>query len=312
MSDLPATAAPRGFPDIRLDDLLRRSAGRLPGRPAIRCGDTTLTYAELDAAVTGLAEVLPDGTGSAPAVIGVASVLDPSFAVAFYGVARSGNVIAILNPLLREQQLEYLMRAVGIRCAFLTEELCESMAPVTRKLPGQPTLVPISQVWEPSSIPSLAAGEGSPTGLADVAGSGTTGLACIQFTSGTTGLPKAVMASHRNLVTNAVQTAKAHRLGANSVTLNHLPTYHLMHLDSAVWAGATQVLCTQPDSVDAVAMAASSGATHYYSLPVRLARLAADPRLRDLHLETVRAILSGGSALAPAAAKALSSTSAFR
>jgi len=68
--------------------------------------------------------------------------------------------------------------------------------------------------------------------------------AAIQFTSGTTGLPKGVLLSHRNLTTNAVQVASAHGVTGSSVTFNHLPTFHPMHLNSAVSAGATQMMST--------------------------------------------------------------------
>ena len=78
-----------------------------------------------------------------------------------------------------------------------------------------------------------------------------------------------------------------------------------MHLNSAVFAAATQVLCANPDVAASVELANRVRATHLYSLPVRLARLAADPRLPDLRLDTVTGILSGGSALSQASAQAL-------
>ncbi|MFD0593538.1 AMP-binding protein [Catellatospora coxensis] len=109
-------------------------------------------------------------------------------------------------------------------------------------------------------------------------------MAVLQFTSGTTGRPKAVLLTHRNLVYNAAQVAAVHGLGPDTVTLNHLPTYHPMHLNSAVSAASTQVLCPDADPTAAVATAARSGATHFYSLPVRLARMAADPRLPTWHM----------------------------
>ncbi|KAA9166568.1 acyl--CoA ligase [Amycolatopsis acidicola] len=274
-------------PAIHIDQRLRQTAERLPSRPAIRCGETTFTYAELEAAVSRLAAKLSESTGPG-AVIGVANILDPAFAVAYYAILRSGNTVVILNPLQSERILTHVLQAAEAGLAFVTDEMRARLSG------GDTELVPVAAALEPSQV---TAGKPRRTKAEPPA--------CVLFTSGTTGLPKGVLLSHRNLVANAAQTARAHRLSANSLTVNHLPAYHLMHLNSAVWAGATQVLCTDPDPVVATRLAGQVQATHYYSLPVRLARLARDARLRELRLDTVRAVLSGGAALPPAAASAL-------
>jgi long-chain acyl-CoA synthetase len=115
------------------------------------------------------------------------------------------------------------------------------------------------------------------------------------------------MLTHRNLTVNAAQIAAVHRLTGDSVTLNQLPTFHPMHLNSAVWAGASQVLCPTMDPVVGIEAAAAAGAHRYFALPVHLAKLAADERLAGLRLPTVQAIMSGGSALPVPAADRLSS-----
>jgi long-chain acyl-CoA synthetase len=78
-----------------------------------------------------------------------------------------------------------------------------------------------------------------------------------------------------------------------------------MHLTIGVCAGATHVLWSDDDLAGAVSAAARYGATHFYSLPMRLTRLAAEPALSELEAPRLRAILSGGSALPPTAASVL-------
>ena len=253
-----------------VDDLVRTAAASYPARVAVVGADRALTFAELDAEVTAFAAALRAELGAARAVVAVTSALRPEFAVAYYGVIRSGNIVLPVNPLLRKEGLKHILTVSKARkhITFATE-LPRSDGP----------------------LPALAS-------IRD-------DTACIQFTSGTTALPKGVRLTHRNLTTNAAQIARAHRLGPESVTVNHLPTYHLMHLNSAVFAGATQVLCAEPDPVLSVELANRHRATHYYSLPVRLGRLAADPRLPGLSLDTVEVIASGGSALPPGSATKL-------
>ncbi|MFE2139730.1 class I adenylate-forming enzyme family protein [Streptomyces sp. NPDC059466] len=138
---------------------------------------------------------------------------------------------------------------------------------------------------------------------------GVDAVACLQFAPDGAGRLKSVRLTHRNLVAGAAQTALAHRLGAASVAFNHLPQYHAVHLNSAVHAGARQVLCTDPDPFGALAEAARAEATHYYGLPARLHRLADDPRLATgrAHLpgRHLSAIHVSGGALAPERARVL-------
>ncbi|MCX4571641.1 long-chain fatty acid--CoA ligase [Streptomyces sp. NBC_01571] len=147
------------------------------------------------------------------------------------------------------------------------------------------------------------------TGSVRRARPGVDAVACLQFAPDGGGRLKGVRMTHRNLVAGAAQTALAHRLGASSVVLNHLPQYHAVHLNSAVHAGARQVLCTDPDPFGALAEAARAEATHYYGLPARLDRLAGDSRLAAgrAHLpgRHLSAIHVSGGVLAPERARAL-------
>ncbi|MEU4209186.1 class I adenylate-forming enzyme family protein [Streptomyces sp. NPDC026206] len=292
-----AMGAPPGLahvPDVPLDGLLRLAAAAAPGRVALRTPAGQTTFAELDEQVSRCASALAAMAGRRGAAVGIVATLDPSFAVAYYATARAGNVIALINPLLNEQALAYALGTAEVSVAVAPPQVAERMARVRHRLPHLRTVVaPDAVTGDGPDVSAIRTDPGS--------------VACIQFTSGTTGDPKAVQLTHRNLVVNAAQIAAVHGLDGGSVTLNHLPLYHPMHLNSAVHAGATQLLCPDPDPATAIGTANRHAATHYYSLPVRLAHLAADPRLPQLALHTVRAIFSGGSALLPAPARTLAS-----
>ncbi|MEU1786632.1 AMP-binding protein [Streptomyces sparsogenes] len=291
---------------VRLDGLPAEAARAHPARTALVWGGQapgrrrTLDFAGLDLRISRTAyavhRALP---GREKAVVAVASVLHPDFAVAYYAAARGGHVVAVVNPLLREDALVHTLSVSEARLAFVDAGLYARLAAVRDRLPALREVVLIGPVApdEHPGVPRLDDVLGTRTLVRPHRAAGPDDVVCVQFTSGTTGLPKAVRLTHRNLVVNAAQIAEAHRVGGRSVTLNHLPTYHPMHLNSAVCAGATQVLCAASEPRDAVAAANRHSATHFYSLPVRLARLAADPALDGMELTTVRQIASGGSAL---------------
>ncbi|MFE9684028.1 class I adenylate-forming enzyme family protein [Streptomyces sp. NPDC006285] len=302
------------YPEIPLDGLLRRAAHRDPHGTAIATELASVTFAVLDRQADRIAHWLTHVLGDRHAVVGVANTLDTVFPAAYYGSVRSGHTVALINPLVGEAALHHLCATAGIEIAFVPTATAELLTKMEDRLPRLRTIVvtdAADRVVPGASVPlatalaavSHASFEPSPTDPGTPA--------CVQFTTGTTGRPRGVRLTHRNLVANAAQIALAHDLDGDSVTVNHLPLYHTMHLNSAMYAGASQVLCRLPDPVVSLGVAARAGATHYYGLPARLYRLAADDRLGDGRTEGVPAgprlkvVMSGGSALAPAAARRL-------
>lgn len=315
--DLPEL--PR-LPHLPLDGLLRRAALRAPGAPALRVGARTLTFGELDARTDRIAAYLECSVGRRGARVAVVNTLDAEFAAAYYATVRSGNTVVVLNPLLSPARTAKVLAAAGAELAFAPRAVAETLC----ALPDRPESLSLVLVTGADDGPlpdaavpldlvldavAPAAGSTAPRPAVTV---DLDAEACVQFTTGTTASPKGVRLTHRNLVANAAQTALAHRLGEDSTTLVHLPLYQPMHLNSAVYAGACQVLCPDPDPLASFALAERAGATHYYALPARLHRLAADERLRGGDPlpglpagHRLTAVLSGGSALDPAAARTL-------
>ncbi|WP_202637783.1 class I adenylate-forming enzyme family protein [Bailinhaonella thermotolerans] len=294
----------------RIDHLLAHAAEEVPDRTALRSPYGDLTFAELDEAATGCARALRAVLGGGGSVVALAMVLDPAFAVAFYGISRSGNRSALVNPLLREDGLVHVLRACAARVAIVPPEVWRRLSAVADRLPDLELAVLTARdagsegAEAPPTLGELAgeaAGGPPPRARADE-----TDVACVAFTSGTTGAAKGARLTHRNLTVNAAQTVHGHRLGGTSVLFNFLPTFHLVHLNIGVLARAVHVLHPDGDVAGAVEAADAARATHFYSLPMRLARLAADPRLPGLSAPALRVILSGGSALAPDTADVLS------
>ncbi|RDG36582.1 AMP-binding protein [Streptomyces corynorhini] len=291
----------------RVDCLLSRAARRGPGRLALSGPSGDLTYATLEERATRCAAALRELAGGPGAVVGIAAVLDTSFAVAYFGASRARHVSAMFNPLLREERLTHVLRSAGARTVIVPPEMYGRIQAVRGNLPALRTVVLTHRAEgfraAGAEVPALdelidAAPRTAPPAEAEAeAEADPEDVANLQFTSGTTGAPKTVMLTHRNLTVNAAQTAYSHRLAPESVLLNTLPSFHLMHLNIAVTVGATHLLRPGDDLVPALREGARRGATHFYSLPVRLARLAADDRLPELSVPTLRAVLSGGSAL---------------
>lgn len=298
------------YPTGPVDALVASAAESHPSRPAVVAADGELTFAQLNTRVSAFASALQQDVAGPGDVVALASPLHPDFVVAFHGILRAGAVVAPINPFMREGDLQHLLATSRARAAVLTPALLAQLLPVRALLPDLRTVILIA--------PGAATATGHDLGFPELVErhlgaeparrpcDDPDGVAAVLFTSGTTGPAKGVLLTRRNLLANAAHVVGAHRLGADSVVLNFLPKYHLLHLNSALYAGATQVLHAADGIAESVDLANRARATHYYTIPMRLARLASEPALSGLRLDTVRMIASGGSALAPSVATALS------
>src|SRR3954463_12501244 len=103
---------------MNLAGLLPASAAELPDRPALRLGDVTVTYRELEegaARVAGFLRARGIGPGDRVAVM-LPNL--PQFALAYYGALRLGAIVVPMNPLLKRREVAFLLRDAGSPMIF--------------------------------------------------------------------------------------------------------------------------------------------------------------------------------------------------
>ncbi|WP_208881629.1 class I adenylate-forming enzyme family protein [Streptomyces armeniacus] len=306
----PPAAVLSGLPEVsRLDELLSEAAQRSPDETALRTSRGMLTYGELTGRVSAFAGALRALAGGPGAVVAVTAELGSAFPVAYFGVSRASGVSVVLDPLLPDGRLVHALRVSRATVAVVTPDMHCRLLAARDRLPDLAELVVTRRdaAYSPPDAPTV--GELVRQGPPHTAGSGDERSAdepaSLQFTGGTTGGPKAARLTHRNLTVNAAQTAYGTRLTGSSVLFHHLPALQPGLLAASVAAGAALVLHEGEDPAEAVRAARRCGATHFHSLPARLARLAADARLPRLRAPDLRAIVSGGSALSERTAATL-------
>jgi acyl-CoA ligase (AMP-forming) (exosortase A-associated) len=212
-----------------LHDLVEERALSLPDSAALTFKNATLTYGELWAQVQDVAAGFIElGVGRGQRV---AVYLDKRIetVTAIFGASAAGGVFVPINPLLRPAQVGHILRDCDVRVlvttpdrlALMVDELAACAALEIIVLVGQRADKPESdgrlsiRSWE-----QLVAASGS--GLDPVAGI-ELDIAAILYTSGSTGSPKGVVLSHRNLIAGADSVSTYLENSAEDVLLAALP-----------------------------------------------------------------------------------------
>src|SRR6266487_924448 len=126
-------------------------------------------------------------------------------------------------------------------------------------------------------------------------------LAVLPYSSGTTGFPKGVMLTHRNLVANLLQTASVHHVAEQDRIIAVLPFFHIygmqvvLHL--ALWRGATLVTMPKFELEPFLSTLQQHRITRAFVVPPLVLALAKHPAVDGYDLSSVRAMMSGAAPL---------------
>jgi fatty-acyl-CoA synthase len=234
-----------------LGDLLKRTAARLPQKPAIRCGEVVWTYAEFDRVCNRFAAGLAGQGIRVGDRVAVLSRNSHAFAALRFALARLGAVLVPINFMLKAEEAAYILRHSGARLLCVDAEF----APV-----GAEAVARDTNVERLIGLPSEDSAE-TPAGLLSfhellidaappaVELDGRT-LAQIIYTSGTESLPKGAMLTHDAVIWQYVSCVVDAEIGENDLLLHALPLYHCAQLDvflgPAIYVGATNVITAKP------------------------------------------------------------------
>ena len=212
--------------DASIWDVFEKTASRFPEREALvaRHQGVRLTFSELAAAVERTARGLAGLGIGAQDRVGVWSTNCAEWVQMHLACARIGAVLVNVNPAYRSYDLAFVLRKSGMKALFLWEKDTRSdyRAIVEESMAGQPS------AWEHVVYfgtggweGMLAQGREVPAGRV-----GSDDVTNIQYTSGTTGSPKGVLLTHRNVLNNAAVIAEGMRISENDRIVVPVPLYH--------------------------------------------------------------------------------------
>ena len=234
------------LPDVEIPDLpltayvLDGTAGQ-PDKPALIDGASgqTLTYADLGRTVRSLAGGLAASGFAKGEVLALMAPNMPAYAVVFHAVAMAGGIVTTINPAYGEAEMHGQLRDSGARILVTIPQLA---AAASRAAAG----TQVREVYvfgeAPGARPLASLHAGPLAGQVPVAPGD---VVALPYSSGTVGLSKGVMLTHRNLVANIAQTLAITQIMPEESLVAVLPFFHIygmqVLMNCGLRAGATIV-----------------------------------------------------------------------
>lgn len=263
-----------------------------------------LTYREMNAQANRVARWLAQGAGVGKGDrVSILARDGVEHLILFFACGKLGAIHTPLNWRLHPRELEALVAKTTPRVLVYDEEfrpVAEELRRTARSPDVLASLVHLDGAGLPGSVPwsealdrSSPAPMGCPTLEAE-------DPACILFTGGTTGLPKAVLISHRMIAWNVLNTI-IHDLRPDDVVLNVFPLFHagglFCYWSSQVVLGNTTIQVRRFDPEQVLDLIERERVTVFAGVPSMYHLLAQAPNWERADLSSLRFCTSGGAPL---------------
>ena len=290
----------REIPDVDLVSFTLERAEKRGEKPALIDGPSgrAVSYTELGRLVRSCAAGLA-GRGFKPGeTFAIFMPNVPEYAVAFYGAIAAGGQCTAANPLYTARELAFQLIDSGARMLLTAPAFIE----VAREA-AHTAGCELFLVGDDDGAPSFAKLLGDPEAAPHIEIDAATDVAALPYSSGTTGLPKGVMLSHRNLIANVLQMDASLRVSGEEVMIAVLPFFHIYGLSAilglGLWSGATLVTMPRFALEPYLELSERYRVTRAWVAPPIALALATDPVVESHDLSSLRTIICAAAPLGP-------------
>ncbi|MBB3036989.1 long-chain-fatty-acid--CoA ligase [Hoyosella altamirensis] len=260
-----------------LSDLASKWAAETPDAVAIRYGDSSWTWAQWDDRIGKLAGAMRAGGVTRGDRVGFLDKNHPACLETILAAARLGATAVVLNWRIAGDELDYAIRDSGITRIFCGAEFQPNVAASETRIGNLAHVIEIGgdndtyEILLRDAQPVAAQPDVSPDDVC-----------VIMYSSGTTGRPKGVMLSQRNLVTHTENVATLFHFDRDSdVNLVAMPLFHVGGTSYAllgIHAGVPSIITREPDAASLFGAIAAGATRAFLVPPVISAVLAAGPQ----------------------------------
>jgi long-chain acyl-CoA synthetase len=303
------------YPRRPLYEILRRAAAEGGELPAVTFLGRDLTFTEIKLHADRLATALAARGIAKGDRIGIMLPNCPQYVMAVFAVLRLGATVVNLNPAYAQPETEHLVRDSGIRLLITLDRLAAGALSLRGHTALETVVITSLAEFSPeSAAPSPVPGamrmadliaEHQTVDLPRVIIDPDEDVAVLQYTGGTTGIPKAAMLTHRNIFANTIQTELWHHRSTERGRdrfLLVIPYFHIYGLTvgmmRGIWQGARQILIPKYDVEAVLAALRDYQPTYFPAVPTIYVSLLNHSRLREFNLDRVCTFNSGSAPIA--------------
>jgi 4-coumarate--CoA ligase len=286
------------IPDVPVGEYVLRMADTHPDRPALIDGPSgrTYTFAQFRDLVHRFAGGLVASGFRKGDTLGLMAPNIPEYAIVFHGVAVAGGTVTTINPTYGAEEVRFQLNDAGA-----TSLVTIGMFAETAKAAIEGTKV--------GEVLTLDGAEGTGNALELLAADPIEqvpvdvheDVVVLPYSSGTTGLPKGVMLTHHNLVSNMCQTQPVFQPRDHEVILSFLPFFHIygmqVLMNLGLSFGGTIVTMPRFDLQQSLELVQQHKVTRYFAVPPVVLALAKHPIVEQYDMSSVLQIFSGAAPL---------------
>ncbi|MBP7766292.1 MAG: long-chain fatty acid--CoA ligase [Deltaproteobacteria bacterium] len=312
------------FPKIPVQSLVHLAATMFPRKAATNIYGSTMTFRQIRSQMLRLSNALIKMGVKKGDRVGLALPNCPQYIVAYYAALSAGAIVVNMNPLYTHDELKFMMENSGLQTLFTFDTVLPVMRPLAKELGLKNVIITkvtdYIQGFPVSTAKSLDLEEGWKH-FSELVESATDESmprvnvtsedpALIQFTGGTTGLPKGALLTHSNLIAGTLQGS----LWGNSITtyiphaqravIAAIPYFHIygntFSMNWGMFNAATQVMFPRFELEEFMAVLASvDEITYFPTVPTMVTAIVNHPKAAELDLGAKIRLLSTGGAPMP-------------
>ncbi len=286
------------IPDVSITEFVLRHCSRIQDRLAVTDNEkSSYTFGALSEAIHCLAGGLVGNEVKPGDVVGIMAPNVAQYALAFHAVAVAGGTITTINPTYGAAEIQFQLQDSQAKLLITVPQCLDVARTATKDTAIEEILIfgdtPIS------GFTVLNSWMADPINQVEV--DYQNHVVVLPYSSGTTGLPKGVMLTHRNLVANICQMQHVFQYSDREISLAALPFFHIygmqVLMNGLLANGVTAVTMQRFDLQRALQLIQDLRITRFAVVPPMVLALAKSPLVENYDLSSLKQLFSGAAPL---------------